>query len=53
MVTLPSKCYDALVMSMIGYAGPPTPSQFWMYHTLVAASALLVKQISPSATVLL
>jgi hypothetical protein len=49
-----SDCYGALAMCMIGYAGPPTPSKYRMYHTLVAALAFLViSTIGPSATVLL
>jgi hypothetical protein len=47
-------CYGALAMCMIGCAGPPTPSKYRMYHTLVAAPAFLViSTIGPSATVLL
>jgi hypothetical protein len=47
-------CYGALAMCMIGCAGPPTPSKYRMYHTLVAAPAFLVTStIGPSATVLL
>jgi hypothetical protein len=48
------KCNGALLMCMIGCAGPPTPSKYRMYHTLVIAPAFLViSTIGPSATVLL
>jgi hypothetical protein len=48
-----AKRYDALAICMIGCAGPPTPSKYWMYHTLVAAPAFLaISTIGPSATVL-
>jgi hypothetical protein len=47
-------CYGALAMCMIVCAGPPTPSKYRMYHTLVTAPAFLViSTIGPSATVLL
>jgi hypothetical protein len=46
-------CYGAWAMSMIGCAGPPTPSKIWTYHTLVAAPAFLaISTIGRSATVL-
>jgi hypothetical protein len=49
-----SDCYGALAMCIIGCAGPPTPSKYRMYHTLVATPAFLViSTIGPSATVLL
>jgi hypothetical protein len=47
-------CCGALAMCMIGCAGPPTHSNFRMYHTVVAAPAFLViSTIGPSVTVLL
>jgi hypothetical protein len=40
-------------MCMIGCAGPTTPSEIRMYHTLVVAPAFLaIYTIGPSATVL-
>jgi hypothetical protein len=48
------RVFGALAMSMIGCAGPSTPSKFAMYHTLVAAPAFLATStIDPSAAVLL
>jgi hypothetical protein len=50
--TYRTPCYGVLAMCMIGCAGPPTPSKYWMYHTLVAAPAFLVySTIGPTATI--
>jgi hypothetical protein len=46
-------CYGALTMCMIGCAGPPTPSEIRMYHTLVVEPAFLaIFIIGTSSTVL-